>query len=158
MQANSDRQVNLVGEESRWVNAIRTILLLIEQRYEIHIWEFNYFQTITCKDNKCKLLEGGFTRYCIVAIGLNRFPRFDFNHWYLDVFTILQKSNHEHLYLFRGLITLSLGGDGHHVWRRYKTSSKEPSSFFSRAQSPELWYVELAGLWRLLKVSATKRK
>ena len=39
MQANSERQVNLVGDSSRWVGAIKTIIKFIKWRCEIHTWK-----------------------------------------------------------------------------------------------------------------------
>ena len=47
-----------------------------------------------------------------------------------------------HLYLSPGLITLSLEGSGHDLWRSYKASSKEPS-----LSSPEPRAVEFGIDW-----------
>ena len=54
LQANSDRQVNLVGDEPGWVNKIRTIILFMKLRYEIHIWGVQLFPINSFMDNKCK--------------------------------------------------------------------------------------------------------
>ena len=54
IQANSDRQVNLVGDEPGWVNEIRTIILFMKWRYEIHIWGVQLFPNNNFMDNKCK--------------------------------------------------------------------------------------------------------
>ena len=56
LQTNSDRQVNLVGDEPGWVNEIRTIILFMKLRYEIHIWGVQLFPNNSFMDNKCKPL------------------------------------------------------------------------------------------------------
>ena len=55
------------------------------------------------------------------------------------MFSTLGKSNHVHLYLFTGLITLSLGRDGCGLQRLYKASLKDPHSLFSRVQTCWDW-------------------
>ena len=86
-------------------------------------------------DWKCELNLWFFTWDWIMVIGLSKFGKVDFNPCHLDVFTILEKSNHVLLYFGAGLIILSFWGSGPSLHRIYKASSKDPSSFFSRAQS-----------------------
>ena len=90
-------------------------------------------------DWKCELNLWLFTSDWITVIGLSKFQKVDFNPWHLDVFTILEKSNLVLLHLCAGLITLSLWGSGSGHQRIYKASSKDPSSYLSRAQSCCLW-------------------
>ena len=56
IQANSDSQLYLVGDESGWVSEIRTIVLFMKWRYEIHIWGVQLFPNNSFMDNKCKPL------------------------------------------------------------------------------------------------------
>ena len=54
VNAGKFRQLNLVGDEPEWVTEIRTIILFMKWRYEIHIWGVQLFPNNNFMDNKCK--------------------------------------------------------------------------------------------------------